>query len=417
MNGKITQKELDEAVSKVLINKFRVGLFDDPYVDPDYAEQIVGNAQKRAVAYKAASESMVLLKNENNFLPLNKEAIKTIALIGPNADRCILGGYSSTPKNCISPLQAIKEKYGDKIKILYSEGVRLTDVNSPFPEKIRLVPRHDNDKRIAEAIEVAKQADVIVLFVGANEATSREGYFTGAPGDLSTLEMLNGQIDLINQIAALQKPTCAVVNSGTTLNLQPLIDKVPAIMQAWFLGQEGGYAMIDALFGDINPSGKLTISFPRSAGHVPAYYSYKPSSRRGYNLGLDVTPLFPFGYGLSYTRFEYSNVRLSSPSMDKHGKVTLSIDVKNTGKRNGAEVVQMYIRDDFSSVPRPVKELKGFKKIWLKAGESQTVSFNIDKELLSFYDKDMKWVIEPGDFTIMVGGSSDKTMDVKLKVQ
>jgi beta-glucosidase len=417
VNGKITPKELDEAVSKVLINKFRVGLFDDPYVDPNYAEQIVGNAQKRAVAYKAASESMVLLKNEGNILPLDKEKIKTIAFIGPNADRCILGGYSSTPKNCISPLQAIKEKYGEKIKILYSEGVRLTDVNSPFPEKIRLVPRQENDQRIADAVEVAKQADVVVLFVGANEATSREGYYAGAPGDLSTLEMLNGQIDLINQIAALHKPTCAVVNSGTTLNLQPLIDKVPTIMQAWFLGQEGGYAMVDALFGDINPSGKLTISFPRSAGHIPAYYSYKPSSRRGYNLGLDVTPLFPFGFGLSYTTFEYSNLKLSTYKIGQDEKVTVSIDVKNTGNKQGAEVVQMYIRDDFSSVPRPVKELKGFKKIWLNAGESQMVYFSIDKELLSFFNKEMKWVTESGDFTIMVGGSSDKTKEVKLKVQ
>ena len=417
VNGKITQKELDEAVSKVLINKFRVGLFDDPYVDPDYAEQIVGNQQKRAIAYKAATESMVLLKNENNFLPLDKEKVKTIAFIGPNADRCILGGYSSNPKVCVSPLQALKEKYGNKINILYSEGAKITDVNSPFPEKIRLVPRQENDKRIADAVEIAKQADVIVLFVGANEATSREGYYSGAPGDLSTLEMLNGQIDLINQIVALGKPTCAFVNSGTTLNLQPLVEKVPAIMQAWFLGQEGGYAMVDALFGDINPSGKLTISFPRSAGHVPAYYSYKPTSRRGYNLGLDVTPLFPFGFGLSYTHFEYSNLKLSDSIMLKEGKVTVSIDVKNIGNRNGSEVVQMYIRDDFSSVPRPVKELKGFKKINLEAGQSQTVYFDINKELLSFFDIDMKWVVESGDFTIMVGGASDKTSSVKLNVR
>ena len=174
--------------------------------------------------------------------------------------------------------------------------------------------------------------------------------------------------------------------------------------------------MVDALFGDVNPSGKLPISFPRTVGHIPAYYNYKPSSRRGYNLGFDVSPLFPFGFGLSYTTFQYSDLKLSSPTMNKNGSVSLSIDVKNTGSLRGAEVVQMYIRDNYSSVSRPVKELKGFKKIWLDPGQSQTVTFNINPELLSFYNKDMKWVLEPGDFTIMVGTSSDKTDTLQLKV-
>lgn len=415
-NGKIAISEIDEVVSRILINKFRVGLFDNPYVDPNYAEQIVGNDQKRAIAYKAATESMVLLKNEKNFLPIDKEKVKTIAFIGPNADRCILGGYSSTPKVCISPLQAIKEKYGDKINILYAEGARLTDVNSPFPETIRLVPREDNDARIAEAVSIAKKADIVVLFVGANEATSREAYGPTAPGDLSTLELLNGQNELVKQIVALGKPTCAFVNSGTTLSIGELTNSVSAVMQCWFLGQEGGYAMVDALFGDINPSGKLPISFPRTAGHIPAYYNYKPSSRRGYNLGLDVTPLFPFGYGLSYTTFEYSDLSLSSSEMKKDGSVNVTVKVKNTGSKRGAEVVQMYIHDEYSSMPRPVKELKGFKKIWLDPGQSQTVSFTINPDLLSFYDENMKWIVEPGDFTIMVGTSSDKTDSINLKV-
>jgi beta-glucosidase len=415
-NGKISMKELDDAVSKILINKFRLRLFDSPYVDADKSEQIVGSPQKRAIAYKAASEAMVLLKNDNNFLPLERKKIKTIAFIGPNADRCILGGYSGAPRVCISPLQALKEKYGDQLNILYAEGVKITDTNSPFPEKIRLVPMEENYKRIAEAIEVAKQADVIVLFVGSNEATSREAYASSAPGDLPTLELLNGQNELINQVVALKKPVCAFVNSGPPLSIGNLVDAVPAVMQGWFLGQEGGYAIVDALFGDINPSGKLPISFPRSAGHIPAYYNYKPSSRRGYNLGLDVSPLFPFGYGLSYTTFQYSNLKLSSPTMKKNDTVIVTVDVKNTGSRKGAEVVQMYIRDNFSSVPRPVKELKGFKKIWLNPGESQTVTLTIDSESLAFYDKDMKWIVEPGDFTIMVGTSSDKTESINLKV-
>ena len=415
-SGKISVKELDEVVTRILITKFRLGLFDDPYVDEDRAEQVVGSAANRAIAYKAAQEAMVLLKNDNNFLPLDKTKIKTIAFIGPNADKCLLGGYSSKPRVAISPLQAIKERYGSTINILYSEGVKITDINNWFADTINLANPEENKKKIADAVEVAKQADVIVLFVGGNESTNREGWATNHLGDLPTLELLNGQNELVKQIVALGKPTCAFVNSGPPLSIGNLVDAVPAVMQCWYLGQESGYAIVDALFGDINPSGKLPISFPRTTGHIPAYYNYKPSARRGYNLGFDVSPLFPFGYGLSYTTFAYSNLKLSSPTMKTNRTVTVSIDVKNTGSRKGAEVVQMYIRDDYSSVPRPVKELKGFKKILLDPGQSQTVSFVVNPELLSFYDKDMKWVIEPGEFTIMVGTSSDKTQSIKLSV-
>lgn len=415
-SGKITMSELDAAVTRILITKFRLALFDDPYVDPDKAEEIVGNAQKRAVAYKAAQEAMVLLKNENNFLPLDKTKIKTIAFIGPNADKCLLGGYSSKPRICISPLQAMKERYGSTMNILYSEGVKITDKNNWFADTINLANPEDNRKKIADAVETAKQADVIVLFVGGNESTNREGWGTNHLGDLPTLELLNGQNELIKEIVALGKPTCAFVNSGPPLSIGNLVNAVSAVMQCWYLGQESGYAMIDALFGDVNPGGKLPISFPRTSGHIPAYYNYKPSARRGYNLGFEVSPLFPFGYGLSYTTFAYSNFKLSSSTMKTNGTATVSVDVKNTGNRKGAEVVQMYIRDDYSSIPRPVKELKGFKKIWLEPGESQTVNFTINSELLSFYNKDMKWITEPGDFTIMIGTSSDKTESIKLKV-
>lgn len=415
-DGRISVNELDNAVGKILINKFRVGLFDNPYVDPENAERTVGSAQKRAIAYKAATEAMVLLKNDNNFLPLDKTKIKTIAFIGPNADKCILGGYSSIPKVCITPLQALKEKYGAQMKVLYAEGVRITESDVWSNPNVKFAPVEDNKKRIAEAVEIAKQADVVVLFLGGNAATSREGWDASAGGDLPTLELLNGQNDLVDQIVSLGKPTCAFVNSGPPLSIGKLADSVPAVMQCWFLGQEGGYAMVDALFGEVNPSGKLPISFPRSAGHIPAYYNYKPSSRREYNLGFQVSPLFPFGYGLSYTTFQYSGLKISRPTMKKDEPVDVSVEVKNTGTRKGAEVVQMYIRDDFSSVTRPVKELKGFKKIWLEPGQSQTVTFTINSELLSFYDANMKWGVEPGDFTIMVGTSSDKTDSIKLKV-
>jgi beta-glucosidase len=245
---------------------------------------------------------------------------------------------------------------------------------------------------------------------------SREGWAPDHLGDLPTLELLNHQNELIKEIVSIGKPTCAFVNSGPPLSIGDLVNSVPAVMQCWYLGQESGYAMADALFGEINPGGKLPISFPRTAGHIPAFYNYKPSARRGYNLGFTVGPLFAFGHGLSYTSFQYSGLKLSSAQMKMNGTVTVSVEVKNTGNRSGAEVVQLYIRDEYSSVARPVKELKGFKKIWLEPGQSQTVRFVINKEMLSFYDTNMKWVAEPGDFTVMVGTASDKTENLKFSL-
>ncbi len=415
-NGRISMAELDEKVLRILITKFRLRLFDDPYVDENKAEEIVGSPQNRAIAYKAAQEAMVLLKNENHFLPLDKNKIKTIALIGPNANKCLLGGYSSTPRFMISPLQAIKEKYGANINVLYAEGVTITNKNDWFADNIELAKQTDAKAKLDEAIRIAKQADVVVLFVGGNESTNREAWATSHLGDLPSLELLNGQNELIKEIVAIGKPTFAFVNSGPPLSIGDIVNDVPAVMQCWYLGQESGYAIADALFGAINPSGKLPISFPRTAGHIPVYYNYKPSARRGYHLGFEVSPLFAFGHGLSYTTFAYSLPTLSAANMKAKDTVTVSVTVKNTGDREGAEVVQMYIRDQFSSVPRPVKELKGFQKIWLKPGQSQTVNFPIHAGLLSFYDAQMKWIVEPGDFDIMVGTASDKTEMVKLTV-
>lgn len=413
---KITMPQLNEHVLRVLVNKFRLGLFEKPYIDASKADEIVASPQKRAIAYKAATEGMVLLKNNNNFLPLDKSKIKTIAFIGSNADKCILGGYSDKAKFNISPLQAIKEKYGNDIKILYAEGVKITDKNDWFADSIKLANPIENQQKIIEAVETAKQADVVVLFVGSNESTNREAWSYTHLGDLPTLDLLSNQNDLIKAVVATGKPTCAFINSGPPMSIAYLNSAVPAIMQCWYLGQEGGYAMVDALFGNINPSGKLPITFPRTTGHIPAYYNYKPSARRGYHLGFEVSPLYAFGHGLSYTTFSYSSLRISAPAIKKNGTVTVSVDVRNIGSRTGAETVQMYIRDKIASVTRPVKELKGFKKISLAAGETQTVSFTITPELLSFYDANMNWIIEPGDFEIMVGTASDNTQSINLKV-
>ncbi len=419
--GKISMKELDEKVGRILIAKFRLGLFDNPYADAGQAEIITGSPQKRNIAYRAAAESMVLLKNDSvtagtAMLPLNKSNIKTLAIIGPNAARCLLGGYSGQPRVCVSPLQAIQEKYGSGIRILYAEGVTITDKNNWFADTVSLAENSNAKTKIAEAVAAAKQADAVVLFVGGNESTSREGWAANHLGDLPSLNLLNGQEELITALAATGKPICALVNSGPPLSLGHLLQNASAVIQCWYLGQEGGYAMADVLFGEINPSGKLPISFPRSAGHIPAYYNYKPSARRGYNLGFDVSPLFAFGYGLSYSTFRYGKPVLSSAEMKMDSTVTVSITVQNSGAVKAGEVVQLYIRDDYSSVPRPVKELKGFKKITLEPGELQTVQFKITKEQLSFFDENMKWIAEPGDFTIMLGTSSDKTNNIGLKL-
>ena len=415
--GRISEQLIDKAVTHILLNKFRLGLFDRPYVDPAKAEQIVGCEAHRKLAYQAAAESMVLLKNDNRLLPLDKDKVKSIALIGPNANRCILGGYSDVPRDTITPLRAIREKYGDKMNILYAEGVRLTHSNDNSHPNVRSLTEQENRQRIREAVKTAGRADVIVLFLGENEAMSREATTAETLGDLPTLDLLAGQKQLIDEIVALGKPVCAFVNSGTTLSLGYLEQKVPAVMQCWYLGQEGGYAMIDALFGDVNPSGKLTISFPRSAGHIPSYYNYKPSSRRGYNLGFDISPLHPFGYGLSYTTYRYSNPRIDRQQMAAGDTAVVSIDVENTGSRDGSEIVQMYVTDDYATMTRPVKELRGFKRVHLNPGEKQTVSFRIDKNLLSYYDRNNHWQCEPGTFTIAVGASSEDNQKVKLEIK
>ena len=404
--GRVSMERIDQAVSNVLFNKFRLALFERPYVDPDRAERVNGSDEHRRIAYRAAAEAMVLLKNDDQLLPLDKEQVKRIALIGPNADRCILGGYSGMPKDTITPLRALRERYGDRMEILYAEGCRLTDHNSPFPYTIRPFTASENASKIQQAIEVAQQADVVVLFVGGNEAMSREAYDRNALGDLASFDLIAGQQELIRAIAALDKPVCAFVNGGTTYDIVELETLVPAVMQCWYLGQEGGYAMIDALFGEVNPSGRLPISYPRSIGHIPAYYNYKPSSRLGYNLGGDVTPLHPFGFGLSYTTFAYSNLRIDKTEMSRNDQLLVSIDVENTGKRDGVEVVQLYITDDYASMTRPVKELKGFGRVPLKVGEKQTVSFTVTAESLAFYDEQFRWQCEPGTFTIAVGPSA-----------
>jgi beta-glucosidase len=403
--GVLKEAQLDELIAPMLFWKFKMGLFDDPYIDPAEAERIVGCDANRQLVLQAARETITLLKNENNLAPLDPEKLKTIAVIGPNAHRSLLGGYSGVPKHNVTVLDGIKAKVGNRVKVLHSEGCKITVGGSWNQDDVTPSNPVEDRKQIAEAVKVAQQADVIVLAIGGNEQTSREAWNLKHMGDRTSLDLIGRQEELVQAMLATGKPVIVFLFNGRPLSINYVAENVPVIFECWYLGQETGHAVADVLFGDFNPGGKLPISFPRSVGHLPVFYNYKPSARRGY-LFDDVSPLFAFGFGLSYTNFEIKNVRLKKKKIGLKDSTQVLVDVKNTGKRAGTETVQLYIRDCVSSVTRPVKELKGFQKISLQPGETKTVSLVITPDSLAFYDVKMKCVVEPGEFEIMVGNSS-----------
>lgn len=406
--GRIEESRLDELVRPLLYWKFKLGLFDDPYVDAEEADKISGAEKHRNIAKKAASESITLLKNDHDILPLNPEKISKIAVIGPNTNRSLLGGYSGKPVHEVTFLDGIREKVGDQAEVVYSEGCKITIGGSWEEDEVVLADPEENKKLIKEAVETAKDADVIVLAIGGNDQTSRESWALNHMGDRTSLDLVGQQNDLVQAMAATGKPVIAFLFNGKPLSINQLQKDAAAILECWYIGQETGNTVADVLFGDVNPGGKLPISFPRSVGHIPVFYNHKPSARRGY-LFDDATPLYPFGYGLSYTSFSFDRLRLNNSVIKKDGSTTVSVDVTNTGSREGSEVVQLYIRDKVSSVTRPVKELKGFKKVWLKPGETKTVTLVIKPSSLAFYDIKMKYTVEPGEFEVMVGNSSRKS--------
>ncbi len=404
--GVLKERELDDLVAPMLLWKFKFGLFDDPYVDPAIAARIVGCDAHRELARKAAREVVTLLKNEGGVLPLNPKKLKTLAVIGPNADRVLLGGYSGVPKHNVTVLEGIRARLGDKVNVVYSEGCKITVGGSWQQDAVIPGDPVEDRRQIAAAVEVAQNADAIVLAIGENEQTSREAWNLQHLGDRARLDLIGQQNELVRAMVATGKPVIAVLFHGRPNAITELSEAVPAILDCWYLGQECGRVVAEALFGDINPGGKLPISIPRSAGHLPVYYNHKPSARRGY-LFDDVTPLYPFGFGLSYTTFKFGPPRLAKNRIRRGESTRALIDVTNTGPRTGTEVVQMYIRDVVSSVTRPVKELKGFQKIQLAPGETKTVALDITPaESLAFHDVGMKFVVEPGEFVIMLGSSS-----------
>jgi beta-glucosidase len=302
-----------------------------------------------------------------------------------------------------------------RIDIVYHEGCKITAGGTWAQDEVLPSDPVEDRKSIAEAIEIAKRADVIVLVVGGNEQTSREAWMLNHLGDRASLDLVGQQNELIDALAALGKPLVAVVFNGRPLAFRNLAEKVSVIFECWYLGQETGVAVAEALFGDINPGGKLPITIPRSVGHIPAYYNYKPSARRGY-LFDDVSPLFPFGFGLSYTQFHLGAPRLEKTSISRDESTAVHVDVTNRGDRAGDETVQLYIRDLVSSVTRPVKELKGFQRITLQPGDTTTVSLPISPEHLAFWNIDMDFMVEPGEFLIMVGPNSRDLQTVTLSV-
>lgn len=428
--GKVTQQQIDDACRRILEVKYKMGLFTHPFknIDAARATKEVMSADKRAVSREAGVRSVVLIKNEKQLLPLKKTG--TIALIGPLAnDKNNMPGtwaVSGEGKYSIPILDGMKNVAGNNVTVLYAKGANITDdsalakMANVFGEKVS-VDALSPQQLIAQAVETANKADVIVAVVG--EASE----MTGEAASRSDISLPESQRNLLAALKQTGKPLVVVMMSGRPLVIENEIKQADAFLQAWFLGHETGNALADVLFGNYNPSGKLTMSFPRNVGQIPVYYNHKNTGRpqgpgqknkfRSNYLDVENDPLLPFGYGLSYTSFSYSNIQLSD-NVIKNGKpIKATVTVTNTGNYDGEEVVQMYIYDEVASVTQPVKKLKGFQKIFLKKGESKTVSFTISTEELKFYNSDLKWIAEPGKFKVYIGTSSADTKQADFVLQ
>lgn len=409
MDKKVSIATIDDAVKRILRKKFELGLFDDPYkfCNPEREKKELNNPEHAKAARLMAEKSIVLLKNENHLLPLSKN-LKTIAFIGPLVksvkenkgfwDVEVPGMDSSF---IVSQWEGVKNKISADTKLLYAKGC---DIDG------------DSKDGFAEAVDVAKQSDVVILSIGERRD------MTGEAKSRSNINIPGVQEDLVKEILATGKPVVVLINAGRPLVFNYTADNATAILYTWWLGSEAGDAIADVLFGDYDPSAKLPITFPRSVGQIPIYYSHFNTGRPATNdedrfyrsayIDLSIFPKFPFGYGLSYTTFQYSDLKLSKTKMKSNEQIDVSVTITNMGKFDGEEIVQLYLRDKVGSIARPVKELKDFQKIKLTAGEKKTIHFSIDKEKLSFYNQKLQWVAEPGDFELMIGASSE---DIRLK--
>ena len=405
--GKVSQATIDEAVRRILRIKFRLGLFEHPYTDDAREKTSLLTSQNRAAARAIADRSMVLLKNERETLPLSK-SLRSIAVIGPLADdhRSPLGWWSGDgkPEDTVTALMGIRAKVSPATKVGYAKGCDT---------------QGDSTEGFAEAVALARDSDVALVFVGESKE------MVGEAASKSSLDLTGRQMDLVKAVQATGKPTIVILINGRPLTVGWIVENTPAVLEAWMGGTEAGNAIADVLFGDVNPSGKLPVTFPRSVGQVPIYYNHMNTGRppetsnRYTSKYLDVpwTPQFPFGYGLSYTQFKITNLQLSVQRISATGRLTASAEIENVGKRSGDEVVQLYIRDVAASMTRPVKELKGFQRVTLQPGEKKRVEFLLTAEELGFWNREMRFTVEPGEFKVMVGPNSEDLIEATFEIQ
>jgi len=417
--GVVPISEVDRATGRVLAAKFRLGLFDHPYVDADYAEKITNGDEHQKLAAEAARKTLVLLKNDKNLLPLDLTKLKTIAVIGPNAADVHVGGYARDSVHGVSILDGIKDYVGKKANVVYAQGCKITTAPEGFrgwwANDVELVDPKTQTASIQAAVDAAKKSDVAILVVGENESTNREAWGENHRGDRDSLDLLGAQNDLVKAVVETGKPVVVVLLNGRPLSISYIAEKVPAILEGFYLGEEGGTAAADVIFGDANPGGRLPITFPRTVGALPDFYNHKPTDNRSYAFSTR-KPLFAFGYGLTYTTFKYDNLKVTPEKILPGATAKVSLDVSNIGQREGDEVPQLYVHPKVSSLTQPVMRLMGFERITLKPGEKKTVEFAVTPDDLAILDVDMHKVVEPGVYEMMVGPSSDKTTTVKLTV-
>ncbi|MBD8472186.1 glycoside hydrolase family 3 C-terminal domain-containing protein [Sphingomonas sp. CFBP 8765] len=415
-SGKVPQEQVDNAVRRILTMKFQMGLFENPYADARAAEAKTATPDAIALAREAAVRSMVLLKNQNNVLPLDPGKVGKMLVIGAHARDTPIGGYSDVPKHVVSVLEGMQQAAQGRFSVDYAEGVRLTRSRQWAADKVELVSPAENAPLIEEAVRKAEQADTILLVLGQNEQLSREAWADQHLGDRQKLDLIGEQNELASRLFATGKPVVVVLLNGGPLAATYLEANAPAIVEGWYLGQETGNAVADVVLGRANPGGKLPVSIPRSEGQLPIFYNHKPTSRRGY-LFESTAPLYPFGYGLSYTSFDVGAPRLTKSTIGRDETVRVSVDVANTGRRAGDEVVQLYVRDDEATVTRPVLELKHFQRVTLQPGEKRTMTFDLKPADLAFWNVEMHRVVEPGTFTISAGNSSATLKATSLTVR
>jgi beta-glucosidase len=406
--GQISEDVIDRSLRRILETKFRLGLFENPFVNRDYVDKIINTVRSRKLAYKAAYESIVLLKNEGDILPLNKNNINTIAVIGPNANNAShqLGDWTSKqPEDkIVTVLEGIRNKVNPKTDVIYTEGCSVVG---------------ESREGFAEAVKVAERSNFAVLVVGgASERHNPKVRTCGESMDRCNLDLPGVQEELVKEVFATGVPIIVILINGRPLTINWIAENIPAIIEAWYPGEEGGNAIADILFGIKNPGGKLPITFPRYVGQLPIYYNMSRSIKdlrryiasKPYN---ELKPLFPFGHGITYTKFKYSHLKINPEGIESSEKeIRIKFNLKNIGERRGDEIVQLYLKDSVASVVRPDKELKGFKRITLEPGEEKLITFKLPLSLLALYDRDLKLVLEPGIFRVMIGSSSE---DIRLK--